>query len=172
VESEASKFPESVQKVKLYLSERNLDAEVRLLAPESTRTSSLAAQSLGCSVAEIAKTVCFILDGISGSSSPKCVLVTLSGDKRVDIRKVSRFVQAPSSLLRKMNADEVKDLTGYSIGGVPPFPHKSGVEVFVDDSPFRFETVWAAAGAANAVMRINPKLLTEELKLRRASFSE
>lgn len=71
-----------------------------------------------------------------------------------------------------MNASEVETLTGYVIGGVPPFPHNEDVEVVIDKSLFRFESVWAAAGDRNAVMPVDPKLLVEKLGFREAAVSK
>ncbi len=148
---------DSVQRVKEYVSTHNIEAEIRLLTQESTRTSSMAAESLGCSVAEIAKTIGFVKADKEGRSP---ILITLSGDKKVNMQKFAQTIGTSPRELRKMSAEEVKTLTGYSIGGVPPFPHKEGVSVLSDDSLFRFESVWAAAGSTNAVMRIRPSVLT------------
>ena len=73
--------------------------------------------------------------------------------------------------LRKMSADEVKEFTGYSIGGVPPFPHRDGTNVFADDSLFRFERIWAAAGSSNAVIALKPSELIR-LGLARIDIAE
>ena len=140
-----------------FLENIKADVDLRLLAPESTKTSLSAAQVLGCSVAEIAKTICLFHSESSAFRSP--VLVTLSGDKRVNLEKLARHIHVTLGSLRKMNADEVKMSTGYSIGGVPPFPHDSSVKVFSVESLFRFDKVWAAAGRSNAVMRLSPSLL-------------
>ena len=92
---------------------------------------------------------------------PRPILVVLSGDKRVDVKKLAEFLGVDSKLLRKMTADEVKEYTGYSIGGVPPFAHEKSLEVFADNSLFRFEKIWAAAGGSNAVMPLRPNDLNE-----------
>jgi prolyl-tRNA editing enzyme YbaK/EbsC (Cys-tRNA(Pro) deacylase) len=81
-------------------------------------------------------------------------------------------MRIPISELKKMSAEEVKQLTGFSIGGVPPFPHSGGVLVLADDSLFRFQKVWVAAGAPNAVMEISPEILVNHFKIRRLSVSE
>jgi prolyl-tRNA editing enzyme YbaK/EbsC (Cys-tRNA(Pro) deacylase) len=76
----------------------------------------------------------------------------ISGDKRVDIRKLSAAVGGGVS---KADADWVRERTGYVIGGVPPFPHDEGVRVLLDASLRRFRKVWAAAGDPNSVMNIS-----------------
>jgi len=136
--------------------DQKINAEIVVLAPESTRTSALAAGALGCSIGEIAKTIAFLM---SNSAPPTPALVVLSVEKRVSREKLAQIVEISQAHLRKMNADEVKESTGYSIGGVPPFPHRSGVAVLVDESLFRFRKVWTAAGSSNAVMGISPKIL-------------
>jgi prolyl-tRNA editing enzyme YbaK/EbsC (Cys-tRNA(Pro) deacylase) len=94
-------------------------------------------------VPEIAKSVVFV-----GKST---AVVVLSGDRRVDAVKLSR--QAGEEV-HVAKPDEVRDRTGFPIGGVPPFPHVEGVTVYPDSSLFRFQHVWAAAGTPNTVFRI------------------
>ncbi|MDG6998453.1 MAG: YbaK/EbsC family protein [Nitrososphaerota archaeon] len=160
---------DSVQRVRQYISSHSIDAEVRLVAPESTRTSHLAAESLGCTVAEIAKTIGFVRNSGEKDTSP--ILVTLSGEKRVNLEKLAQYLGVPLPTLRKMNAEEVKSFTGYSIGGVPPFPHDANVKVLADESLFQFERVWAAAGSTNAVMKLSPSVLTN-LGISRIAVSD
>ncbi len=160
--------PEPFDNVRANVKETNLGVEIRVLAADASRTSSLAAESLRCSVAEIAKTIGFV--GIKNGSSP--VLVVLSGDRKVNLRKLASALSLAEGELRKMSAEEVKALTEYVIGGVPPFPHKRPVLVLADESLFRFSKVWAAAGSANTVMSLNPSLLTIELAISRVDVSE
>lgn len=109
---------------------------------ESTRSSALAAQALGCTVAEIAKSVVFV--------GARTAVVIASGDKRVNVGRLSQVVGEA----RMASPDEVRERTGFPIGGVPPFPHSEGVVVLPDTSLTRFRDVWAAAGAPNAVFRM------------------
>lgn len=118
----------------------------------STKNSALAAKALGCTVAEIAKSVVFRAAG--------AVVVVISGDKRVDTGKLSELTGGDVSVA---TPDEVRTLTGYPIGGVPPFPHLDGVRVYCDESLRRFENVWAAGGAPNVVFRISSKELVENV---------
>ena len=124
-----------------------MDAEFREFGT-STRSSALAAQALGCSVAEIAKSVVF--------KGRKAVVVVISGDKRVDSARLSDLEGVPVAFA---TPDEVREMTGYPIGGVPPFPHSEGVSVLVDSSLLRFGRVWAAGGAPNTVFSVR----TEDL---------
>lgn len=131
-----------------FLAARGLDVQVVSL-DSSTRTSKMAADSLGCSLAQIAKSIVFV----DGST----VVVIISGDKRVDARKLSKML---GEKVRIADADSVRRSTGYVIGGVPPFPHNEGVKVLLDASLGRFGEVWSAAGTPHSVM----KLRVEELR--------
>ena len=162
-----SNVPEEYGRVLDFIESSKIQAKVRVLAPESTRTSKAASEVLGCSVAEIAKTIGFL----TAEHNP--VLVILSGDKRVDVSKLEEeLTSRRMGALRKMSAEEVKSRTGYSIGGVPPFPHRDGILLLADDSLFRFEKVWAAAGNANSVMQISPAVLKDNLNYRVVNVSE
>ena len=135
------------ERVRRFLEEKGIEVEVVIL-DESTRTSRMAADALGCDVAQIAKSIVFINGG--------AVVVVISGDKRVDIKKLSRLQGHKISIA---NADSVRRHTGYVIGGVPPFPHDEGVKVLPDRSLGRFEEVWTAAGTPNSVMKIKVETL-------------
>ena len=159
-----------IEVVRNFLREAGLNLKIVVFPPDSTRTSQLAAEAIGRTAAEIGKTIGFIHKSKSSESKP--VLVVLSGDKRVSSEKLASLMSIPTSELKKMSAEEVKQLTGFSIGGVPPFPHQDGVVVLADDSLFRFQKVWVAAGAANVVMEISPDILVSQFKIRRVSVSE
>jgi prolyl-tRNA editing enzyme YbaK/EbsC (Cys-tRNA(Pro) deacylase) len=136
------------KRVSAYLDERGIEARVVTL-DESTRTSQLAADALGCTVAEIAKSIAF-------KAGEQAVVVVISGDRRVDAKKVSAHL---GFKVGNADADTVKALTGYAIGGVPPFPHDPNVKVLLDKSLARFEKVWAAAGTPNSVMNLTVEQL-------------
>ena len=160
---------DSVDRVKHFIAESHIPTELKFLALECTRTSFLASQSLGCTLSEIAKTIGFLHFVTPTNIHP--ILVTLSGDKQVSLDKLARYLETTSSSMRKMSADEVKTFTGYSIGGVPPFPHDRSVRVLADDSLFRFEKVWSVAGSSNTVMSLKPFYLIQ-LGIVRASLSQ
>jgi len=135
------------ERVRRFLDEKCIDAEVVVLN-ESTRTSQMAADALGCDVAQIAKSIVFVNEG--------AVVVVISGDRRVDIKKLSGLLGHKVSMA---NADLVRRYTDYIIGGVPPFPHVEGVKVSPDRSLMRFKDVWTAAGTPNSVMKIDVETL-------------
>ena len=144
-------MPGSVDRVKHHLQTLGLEFDFREF-DSSTKNSALAARALGCTVAEIAKSVVFVADG--------AVVVVLSGDKRVDVGRLSALIGRTASVAKP---DEVRSLTGYPIGGVPPFPHQEGVRVICDPSLLRFEHVWTAGGAPNVVFRVGTDDLLRRL---------
>ena len=113
----------------------------------TTRTAQDAALQIGCSVAEIVKSLVFLVDGAA-------VVVLCSGAARVDEAKLKSVLAATG--VRRATADEAKAATGYAIGGVPPFAHATDVRVIVDRGLLGFATVWAAAGLPDAVFPIAP----------------
>jgi prolyl-tRNA editing enzyme YbaK/EbsC (Cys-tRNA(Pro) deacylase) len=141
----------SREKVAEYLSRSGIIFEIREFE-ESTKNSALAAQALGCSVAEIAKSVVFL--------GAKTAVVILSGDKKVDPTKLAKEAGGE---MRIASADDVRERTGFPIGGVPPFPHNADVLVYPDRSLTRFDEVWAAAGTPNAVVKLSAKALIDHV---------
>ena len=113
----------------------------------STRTSQEAASAIGCTVAEIAKSLIF------KSAEGRAVLVIVSGANRVDEKKVQMLL---GQRISRADADFVRDRTGFAIGGVPPVGHTSRPVVLIDRDLQRFPYVWAAGGTPNAVFRIAP----------------
>lgn len=133
----------SRERVVDFLSKTGVQFEFREFG-ESTKNSSLAARALGCTVAEIAKSVVFV--------GKETAVAIISGDKRVDSKKLATILGGGDMRIAK--PDEVRERTGFPIGGVPPFPHAPGVAVILDTSLTRFGEVWAAAGTPNAVFKI------------------
>lgn len=136
----------SIARVQDALRAAGLANEVREL-PDSTRSSAEAAAALGCSVAQIAKSVVFR----SGSGRP--VLVVASGANRVDERKVEALL---GDRLLRADADYVRERTGFAIGGVAPIAHATPPHVFLDEELFAFDRVYAAAGTPFAIFALTP----------------
>ncbi len=114
----------------------------------TTRTAADAAAAIGCTVAQIAKSLIF---RAVGSNRP--VLVVASGVNRVDEAKVAETV---GEQIARADADFVREATGFAIGGVPPVGHKERPIVLIDESLMSFAEIWAAAGTPNAVFRLTP----------------
>lgn len=142
-------MPDSVRRVADFLKSIAHDKPVVML-PESGKTSVEAAQSLGCGVAEIAKSIVFrrLADDVA-------VMVVASGADRVDEAKVAALVGP----IGKANARFVKEKIGYAIGGVCPVGHITPTLVMIDQNLFNFDSVWAAAGHPHAVFNLTPAQL-------------
>jgi prolyl-tRNA editing enzyme YbaK/EbsC (Cys-tRNA(Pro) deacylase) len=115
---------------------------------QPTRTSADAAAAIGCSVAEIAKSIVF-----RGVTSGQAVIVVASGTNRVSEEKVAAKV---GEKLARADADFVRTATGYVIGGVAPVGHAQPVKLLLDEDLRQFATVWAAAGTPFTVFPIQP----------------
>jgi prolyl-tRNA editing enzyme YbaK/EbsC (Cys-tRNA(Pro) deacylase) len=113
----------------------------------STRTAEDAAAAIGCTVAQIAKSLVF------RAQSGRSVLVIASGAHRVDEKRIASEVGEP---IGRADADFVREATGYAIGGVPPVGHITAPIVLIDATLMAFEEIWAAAGTPNAVFRLTP----------------
>jgi prolyl-tRNA editing enzyme YbaK/EbsC (Cys-tRNA(Pro) deacylase) len=120
---------------------------------QPVRTSAEAAAAIGCSVAEIAKSIVF-----RGKASGAAVMVVASGDNRVSEAKVAVLVGED---LGRADADFVRAATGYAIGGVAPFGHAQTCRVLLDEDLQRFVAVWAAAGTPYSVFPLSPAQLQQ-----------
>ena len=116
----------------------------------AARTSQEAADALGVSVGQIAKSVIF-----RRKLDDSAVLVVTSGDRRVDEKKVAAIVGA----LGRADAEFVKASTGFTIGGVAPLAHATPPVTLIDRELFRFDRIWAAAGHPNGVFCLSPDQL-------------
>jgi Cys-tRNA(Pro) deacylase len=121
---------------------------------ETTRTAPDAANAIGCQVAQIVKSLIFIANG-------EPVVALVSGANRLDERKLAALRGIGRKKVKRPDADTAKTITGFSIGGVPPFGHASALPVYVDEDLTRFDVVWAAAGTPFAVFAITPDDLVQ-----------
>ena len=110
----------------------------------SSATVELAAQAVGVIPARIAKSLSFKVDG-------KAILIIAAGDAKVDNAKFKAHFHTKAKML---TPDEVTELIGHAIGGVCPFAIKEGVEVYLDESMRRFDTVFPAAGSGNSAIQL------------------
>src|SRR5436189_913029 len=118
-----------------------LEIEVRVF-PQGTRTADDAAAAVGCDVAQIVKSLVFVVDD-------QPVVALVGGADRLDEHKLAKA--AGGTTVRRANADEVRAATGYAVGGVPPFGHTTPLRCFVDDALLPHDVVWAAAGTPTHV---------------------
>jgi prolyl-tRNA editing enzyme YbaK/EbsC (Cys-tRNA(Pro) deacylase) len=126
----------------------------------STRTAAEAAEAIGCTVAQIAKSILF------RAASGRPVLVVACGTNRVDEKKVAALL---GEKIGRADAEFVREATGFAIGGVPPVGHATVPVVLLDRDLEAFETIWAAAGTPNAVFRLTPADLA---RLTGAAFAD
>ena len=119
--------------------ERGLEITTRRF-PEGTKTAQDAANAIGVSLGQIVKSLVFAVDG-------EIVMAFVSGANQLDEKKLA---QAAGGLkCSRVDADAVREATGFPIGGVPPFGHATQLRVFVDPDLLQYDEVWAAAGTWN-----------------------
>ena len=134
----------SIEKVRAYF--RRFGMEDRILEfPVSSATVELAAQALGVEGARIAKTLSFKL-------GERVLLVVCAGDTRVDNR---RYKERFGGKAKMLTHDEAAELIGHAVGGVCPFAVPETVEVYLDESLRRFQTVYPAAGSSNSAIEMS-----------------
>lgn len=132
---------------------RQIDPTIAVLElAASTATAQAAAAALGCEVAQICKSLVFECDG-------QAVLVLTRGDRRVDLDRLCAAVGAERA--RRASVDLVREATGYSIGGVPPFCHARRLRTVYDTCLSEFAVVHAAAGGPNALFGVRTDRLQE-----------
>jgi prolyl-tRNA editing enzyme YbaK/EbsC (Cys-tRNA(Pro) deacylase) len=119
----------------------------------ATRTAADAAAAIGCTVAQIAKSLVF-----RAGSSGRAVLVIASGAHRVDEARVAAALGEP---IGKADAGFVRDKTGFAIGGVAPVGHTEKPITFIDQDLLQYGEIWAAAGTPNSVFRLSPAALVD-----------
>tara|TARA_Y100000591_G_C21739529_1_gene648588 strand:- start:89 stop:568 length:480 start_codon:yes stop_codon:yes gene_type:complete len=136
---------EPVKRVEKILKE--FDTKLSVMVLDTTaRTAIDAATSLGCEVGAIVKSLLF-------RTNDTFALFLIAGDKRASLNKIKRILNMKD--VSMATADEVKDITGFTIGGVSPVGHLTKINIFIDKSLERFSTLFAAAGHPNCVFKIN-----------------
>lgn len=130
--------------------EHGIDIEVETF-PDGTKTAADAAEAIGCERAQIASSLAFVADEL--------LVVVTSGANSVDTRKLATLRGVHTASMA--DPDDVQEVLGYVIGGVPPFCHETTVPVYVDETLLEFDTVWAAAGSPDGVFPIAPETLVE-----------
>ena len=115
--------------------------------PEGTKTAQDAANAIGVSVGQIVKSLVFAVDG-------EIVMAYVSGANQLDEKKLA--AAAGGTKCSRVDADAVREATGFPIGGVPPFGHNTKLRIFIDPDLLQYGEVWAAAGTWNDVFPIAP----------------
>ena len=136
---------EAVKRVQKLLEQFNPKHKVIVL-DTSARTALEAAQSLGCEVGAIVKSLLF-------QTESTFTLCLVAGDKKASLNKIKKTLNIKEVLMA--SADDVKNITGYTIGGVSPIGHLNKIDIFIDNSLERFTSLFAAAGHPNCVFKIS-----------------
>ena len=150
---------EPVKRVQSILS--NFDSEKKVVVLDnSARTALEAAASLGCEIGAIVKSLLFKTENLF-------ILCLVAGDKKVSLNKIKKILNIKD--VSMASADDVKNITGYAIGGVSPIGHLNKIDIFIDNSLKRFTSLFAAAGHPNCVFEIN---FTDLQKITNGSIKE
>ena len=140
----------SIEKVRAYFKEKGIDNRIQEF-DVSSATVELAAQALGCEGCRIAKTLSFHVED-------RVVLIVAAGDVKIDNPKYKAQFHTKAKML---SFDEAPELIGHAVGGVCPFAVNDGVEVYLDESLKRFETVYPACGSSNSAIELTIPELEE-----------
>ena len=126
---------------------RKFDESLQIIVLESSaRTANEAASSLGCEVGAIVKSLLF-------KTENSFILCLVAGDKRASLNSIKKTLKIKDASMA--SAEDVKNITGYTIGGVSPVGHLKKIEILIDKSLSRFNSLFAAAGHPNCVFKID-----------------
>lgn len=144
----------SVQRVRAAAARKGITLEIRAFA-ESTHTAEEAAAAVGAEIGQIVKSLVFVAEDEPGTLRP--ILCLVAGPNRVDLARLAAVTGEPG--IRRSTAREARELTGFSIGGIPPIGHARPMRVIMDPDLGRFPVVWAAAGLPTVVFPVPPATL-------------
>ena len=153
---------EPVKRVQKKLLEFDASYKVMVL-DSSARTALEAAESLNTDVGSIVKSLLF-------KSENNFILCLVSGDKRCSLNKLKKIKQLKD--ISMANPQSVKEVTGFTIGGVSPIGHLREVEIFIDNNLKRFQNIYAAAGHPNCVYKVNFENLLKMTSGKVEDFTE
>lgn len=145
----------STEKVRSVARELGLDVIVREM-PASTRTAEEAAAACGVTVGQIVKSLVFL-----GAQTGKPYLLLVSGTNRVNETGVAAHL---GEGVTRPDGRSVREMTGFAIGGIPPFGHDTPLATFMDQDLLQYDVVWAAAGTPKAVFSADPKKLRDAVQ--------
>jgi Cys-tRNA(Pro) deacylase len=143
----------AVRRVLAAAERKGIDLDV-VTFDESTHTAEQAAAAVGGELGQIVKSLVFVVPAEGGLEPIVCLV---SGQNRVDVARLAAVTGEPE--IRRATAREANDVTGFTIGGIPPIGFERAVRVVMDPDLGRYETVWAAAGLPTAVFEVPPATL-------------
>ena len=150
-----------VKEVKSYIDKNGINAEIIMFEAEQAKTSASAAEHLGCEVAQIAKSI------VLKAENP--ILVIISGDVRVDLKKLSEVIEEKAKLA---SPEYVLEEVGFIIGGVPPMGFDKPVRILMDKSVERFAEVFSSGGSRESILRISVDELKNATKCELVNVSK
>ncbi len=142
-----TKLSSSAEKVQDALQDLGFNLRV-IEHAESTRTAQEAADRVGVTLGQIVKSLIF-----RGKTSGKPILVLTSGANRVNEKRIKKYSEEK---IERADANYVREVTGYAIGGVPPIAHAQKMETYLDEDLLQYDLIWAAAGTPKAVFELTP----------------
>jgi Cys-tRNA(Pro) deacylase len=149
-----------VERVTAALRALSFDVDMHLAAVGATHTAEQAAAEAACELGQIVKTLVVCV-------GHRSMFVLVPGDRRLDDRLIARRFGVGRKQVRLASPSEVLALTGYEVGGVSPFGTPTPIDTLIDDSFKRFQTLWLAGGAPNAIF---PMALETVVKLTKGDF--
>ncbi len=132
--------------VQAALDQHQLGIQIRFFETP-TATSQQAADNIGCQLGQIVKSICFLV-------GDQPVIVLTSGDQKVDDRKLAERYHVGRKKVKAANAEQLVEIYGYEPGSVPPLGHRSPIPTYIDSTLRRFDQLYAAGGAHNAIFPI------------------
>jgi prolyl-tRNA editing enzyme YbaK/EbsC (Cys-tRNA(Pro) deacylase) len=153
--SEPAEHP-GIQRVREAAARKGVTLEIRVFG-ESTHTAEEAAAAVGAEIGQIVKSLVFVAPGDGDTTDLDPILCLVSGPNRVDLARLAAVTGEKD--VRRATAREANELTGFSIGGIPPIGHSRPLRAVMDPDLGRFPVVWAAAGTPTAVFPVSPATL-------------
>ncbi|HSS35892.1 MAG TPA: YbaK/EbsC family protein [Patescibacteria group bacterium] len=143
-----------IQRVREAAARKGVTLDIRVF-DESTHTAAEAAAAVGADIGQIVKSLVFVAPNDADGLDP--ILCLVSGPNRVDLARLAAVTGEKD--VRRATAREANELTGFSIGGIPPIGHSQPIRVVMDPDLGRYPVVWAAAGTPTAVFPVSPATL-------------
>ena len=159
--------PAGIQKVREAAARKGVELDVRIF-DESTHTAADAAATVDAELGQIVKSLVFVAPAEDGTLEP--IICLVSGPNRVDLARLALVTGERD--IRRATAREAQELTGFVIGGIPPFGHVRSIRTVMDPDLGRFQIVWAAAGTPTAVFPVPPGTLRILANAMVAPFTE
>ncbi len=148
-------LPPEIQAVISAFKKHDISHRLLLFQPEQTKTSPKAAKAIGCQLSQICKSIALITE------DQEPLIVMTAGDNRINLERMSKYL---GKKVRLMKPREVKQYTGFEVGGVPPLGHQTKISMYMDEDLLKHEKIYAAGGTANSIIETNPHEIQKATK--------